>query len=306
MRIVFFGTPEFSLPSLEKLHQNYQIVAVFTQPDRPAGRGLKPQPSAVKKRAVELGLKIYQPEKLDERTGEIIQNLRAQLGVVVAYGKIIPSFIISAFPEGIINYHPSLLPKLRGAAPVQRAILSGEKITGGTVIYLTEEMDAGDILWQKELEIREDDDCGSLSQRLSLLGAEGLLEVVRQIEKGETKPVPQDSTKATYASKIEKEELRINWEDSAYQNWLKIRAFAPQPAAYCFYKQKKIKIYQAALGSGSGKPAEVILASPKSGLEVACKKGSLYLTKLKPEGGSLMSGAEFVRGYRLEKGNFLD
>lgn len=305
MKIIFFGTPDFALSPLEKINTQYQIAAVFTPPDKPSGRGLKTRPSAVKKKAIELGLKTYQPEKLDEATLETIKKLGAELGVVVAYGKLIPSFIISAFPKGIINYHPSLLPKFRGAAPIQRAILAGEKFTGGTIIYLTPEMDAGDILWQEKVEITDDDDFQSLSNKLSLLGAQGLLEVIEKIRTNKAEAVPQDPAKATYAPKITKEELRIKWEDSAYHNWLKIRAFSPRPGAYFFYRQKKIQIYKSTLSKGAGKPGEVIIADPERGLEIACQENSLKLEKVKPESSSLMTGAEFVRGYRLKKGIIL-
>lgn len=305
MKIVFFGTPAFSLPSLEILNSNHQIVAIFTQPDRPAGRGLKPKPSAVKEKAVELRLPLYQPDKLNKEITETIRKLNAELGVVVAYGKIIPIEIIEAFPKGIINYHPSLLPKYRGAAPIQRAILNGEKVTGGSVIYLTPEMDAGDILWQKEIVIEPNEDCESLSKRLSLVGAEGLLETIKAIEKGSIKPVPQDSNRATFAPKIGKEELKLNWKDPAEINWLKIRAFSTRPGAYFMYKNKAIKVYQVCLCSGSGEPGEVIKADPKLGLEIACKEGSLKIIKVKPEGSSIMAGEEFIRGYRVTEREIL-
>lgn len=305
MRIIFFGTPAFSLPSLEKLNLTQEIVAVFTQPDRPAGRGLKPQPPPVKEKAIKLRLTLYQPDKLNETIAEAIKEMGAELGVVIAYGKLIPAEIIKAFPRGIINYHPSLLPKYRGAAPIQRAILNGDKVTGGSVIYLTSEMDAGDILWQREIEINPDEDSGNLSERLSLLGAEGLVETIKAIEKGVEKPVPQDSTLATFAPKIEKEELKLNWKDSPTTNWLKIRAFSPRPGAYFLYKGKVVKVYQASLGISAGKAGEIIKADPKSGLEIACKEGSLKIEKVKPEGSSTMTGEEFVRGYRLKEGEIL-
>lgn len=305
MRIVFFGTPAFSLPSLEKLNSTQEVVAVFTQPDRPAGRGLKTQPSPVKEKAIELGLSFYQPDKLDSSVVEIIKELKAILGVVVAYGKLIPENVIKAFPEGIINYHPSLLPKYRGAAPIQRAILNDEKVTGGSVIYLTSEMDAGDILWQEKIEIQPNEDSGSLSKRLSELGAKGLVETIRAIEEGQAKPTPQDSKKATFAPKIEKEELKLNWKEPAKTNWLKVRAFSPHPGAYFTFRNKIVKVYQASLNTKTGKPGEIITANPKLGLEIACDEGSLKIEKVKPEGSSFMTGEEFVRGYRVEEGEIL-
>ncbi len=305
MKIVFFGTPAFSLPSLEKLNLTQQIVAVFTQPDRPAGRGLKLQPSPVKEKAIKLSLPVLQPDKLDETTIETIKKLNAELGVVVAYGKFIPTKIIESFPKGIINYHPSLLPKYRGAAPIQRAILNGEKVTGGSVIYLTSEMDAGDILWQEKLEIMPDEDCGSLSERLSFLGAKGLVETIKAIEEGRVETTPQDPNKVTFAPKIEKEELKLNWREPAEKNWLKIRAFSPQPGAYFIFKNKKVKVYQANVNTKKGRPGQIVLANPKIGLEIACKEGSLKIKMLKPEGSSIMSGEEFVRGYHLKEGEIL-
>lgn len=306
MRLIFMGTPSFSLPFLEALLKEHELLAVITRPDKPRGRGLKLKPSPVKEFAEKRGLRVLTPQKLGEKFKKVLMELNPEAIVVAAYGKILPSWLLNLPPKGCLNVHPSLLPKFRGAAPIQRAILQGERETGVSILKLSEEMDAGDIYASVKVDIEEDDDYGSLEKKLAAAGSSLLLEVLRNVEEGKIKPLPQDHSKATYAPKIEKEETLIVWRKDAEKIRNLIRALSPKPAAKTFFKGKEIKILKAKLESVQGKPGEVILAHPKRGLIISAGKEGLKIEKLKPEGKGEMSGEEFVRGYRIREGDFFN
>ncbi len=300
------GTPFFSLPFLQALHREHELLTVVTQPDKPRGRGLKLKPSPVKELAEKMNLKVLTPQKLDEKLKQVLMGLNPEAIVVVAYGKILPNWLLNLPPKGCINVHPSLLPKFRGAAPIQRVIIQGERVTGVSIIKLSEEMDAGDIYASLEVAIEEDDDYGSLEKKLAAAGSNLLLEVLRKLEDGMIKPVPQDHSKATYAPKIEKEKTFIVWKENADKIRNLIRALSPKPGAKTFFKGKEVKILRASLEEIQGRPGEVIFAHPKRGLIVSTGKGSLKIERLKPEGKGEMSGEEFVRGYHIEEGEFFN
>jgi methionyl-tRNA formyltransferase len=300
------GTPSFSLPFLEALLREHELLAVVTQPDKPKGRGLKLKPSPVKELAEKMNLKVLTPQKLDEEFKKVLMGLNPEVIVVAAYGKILPNWLLNLPPKDCLNVHPSLLPRFRGAAPIQRAIIQGERVTGVSIIKLSEEMDAGDIYASVEVVIEEDDDYASLEKKLAAAGSDLLLEVLRKLEKGEIEPVPQDHSKATYAPKIEKEEMVIVWKENAEKIRNLVRALSPKPCAKTFFKGKEIKILKTSLEDIQGEPGEVILAHPKRGLIISAGKGSLKIERLKPEGKGEMSGEEFVRGYRIKEGEFFN
>ncbi|MGC8971720.1 MAG: methionyl-tRNA formyltransferase [bacterium] len=295
--MVFFGTPEFSLPSLERLRD--RISLVITKPDKPQGRGLKLNPTPVKLKALELGIPVLSPERISEIKDKL---LGFDLGVVVAYGLIIPKSILDVFPKGIINLHPSLLPKYRGPAPIQWAILNGDEETGVSIIYLTEELDAGDIILQERVKILPNDTAGSLSTRLSTIGAEILERAIELIETGNAKPIPQESLgKASYAPKIEPEMGRIDWNNKSRDIVNRIRAFIPWPKAYFYRNNLRINILDAESLSIKGEPGKVIEIR-ESGILVGTQDGSVLLKRLQPESRKIISGLDFANGYRVKVG----
>jgi methionyl-tRNA formyltransferase len=298
------GTPSFSLPFVEAVLEKHDVLAVVTQPDKPRGRGLKLKPSPVKKFAEKRGIRVLTPQTLDLGFKLLLQELNPETIVVAAYGKILPPWLLKLPPKGCLNVHPSLLPKFRGAAPIQRAILEGEKETGVSIMKLVEEMDAGGVYASARVSIEEDDDYASLEKKLSEVGSKLLLQVLREIEEGRAEAVPQDPSQATFALKIKKEETYIDWRQEAQKIRNLIRALSPKPGARAFFKRKEIKILKATLEDVQEKPGEVVLAHPKHGLIVSAGKGGLKIEKLKPEGKRDMSGEEFVRGYHIKEGDF--
>lgn len=296
MRILFFGTPEFALPSLKRLHEEFEVIGAVCQPDKPAGRGQKLTPPPVKLIAQELGIEVFQPEKKKEIL-PIVEKVKPDCIVVVAYGKILPSEVIKYPSYGCINLHASLLPLYRGSAPIQRAIMSGEKLTGNTVMLMDEGMDTGDILSQEEEAILEEDNLKTLSHRLALKGADLLVKTLKDWFSGRIEPKPQDHSKATYAPPIQKEELRICWKAQAESVRDRIRGLYPE--CYTFTeKGERIKILKVKVVKAQGTPGEVL---DKKKLLVACGDGAVEVLELVSPKGKLMSGEEFMRGYRVEK-----
>ncbi|WP_456455967.1 methionyl-tRNA formyltransferase [Thermovibrio sp.] len=304
LKVVFMGTPDFAVPSLKALkREGYEIPLVITQPDRPAGRGKKLKPPPVKVLAEELGLKVYQPEKVKENRElkEILEEIKPDLIVVAAYGKILPEWLLNLPKYGILNVHASLLPKYRGASPIQWAILNGEDETGVTVMKVIPELDAGPILSQEKVKIEEEDNAKTLHDKLASLGAELLVKTIPEFISGRIKPVPQDEAKATYCPQIRKEMGRVNWKEGSREIFNKVRAFYPWPCAFTSFRGKGIKLIKVRPVEGEGRPGEVI--GVKGGLKVATGKGALLIERLKPEGKREISGEEFVRGYRVKVGD---
>ncbi len=302
---MFFGTPEFALPSLEALHRAHELVAVVTQPDRPAGRGRKLTPPPVAVRARELGLRVLQPERLRD-VREELEAMALEVGVVVAYGKLIPRWLLNLPKHGVLNVHPSLLPRYRGASPIPHAILSGDPQTGVTVIRLVEELDAGPILAQEQVPIGPQDTAGQLEARLAQVAADLVLRTLEALARGTVNPQPQDEALATYCGKLRKEDGRIRWEEPAVRIERHIRAMDPWPGAFTTRKGQFLKIWRARVvpAEGFGRPGEVVRVT-QEGFVVATGEGALEVLEVQPSGGRRMSAADYVRGYRIQPGEVL-
>lgn len=307
MRIVFFGSPASALPSLKKLlESNHSIEFIITQPDKPSGRGKKFSPPPVKKAALDLNIPVYQPEKIrkDAMALEKIKEIQPDLNVVVAYGQIIPSSIIYLPKYNSINVHFSILPKYRGASPVQWAILNGEKKTGITIFELNEKMDEGDILTQEEIDILPDEGAAELEARLALKGAELLTETIAKID--EIKPYKQDHSIATYAPLIKKEDGRIDWIKDATYVERQVRAFTPWPSVYTYLGEKRVKIHKGRKIESKIEPPSPgeILGIKKEGVEVCCGEGSIFLIEsLQPENRNKMEAYAFSLGAKIRPGD---
>lgn len=306
LRIIFMGTPEFAVPSLSKiLHSRHKIVGIVTQPDRPRGRGRKLSPTPVKQFALENNLQpIFQPENLKDP--EFIGNLKAlpaDVFVVVAF-RILPEAVYTIPPKGTVNLHPSLLPKYRGAAPIPWTIINGEKVTGVTTIFIQKEIDAGNILLQKEEPVYEEDTAGSLHDRLAAMGAEVLLETLNLLEENAVTPRLQDESQASRAPKITREMTHLSFEQPArkVKNW--IHGLSPHPGAYAIYRRKLIKFYRAHLVSeqASSHPPGTILKARGSDLWIACDPGVVAIDELQMQGKKVLGTEEFLRGVPLSEG----
>ncbi|NIM58727.1 MAG: methionyl-tRNA formyltransferase [Candidatus Aminicenantes bacterium] len=306
MKIVFFGSPASALPSLKKLLEaNHSIDLIITQPDRPSGRGKKLVPCPVKKTALDLKIPYCQPLRIrkDQIALDKIKEIKPDLNVVVAYGQIIPSSIIYLPRYNSLNVHFSLLPKYRGASPVQWALLEGEDKTGITIFELDEKMDEGDILIQEEVNIFSDENAEELESRLAQKGADLLIRTIAQIDK--LKHIKQDHSQATYAPKIRKEDGKIDWTENSLSIERKVRAFNPWPSAFTFFKDIRLKIHkgikidkQALPGSYPGQ----ILGIKKVGIEVICGEGSVYLIEsLQPENRKRMDAYAFSLGAEIKR-----
>lgn len=279
-----------------------KISLVITKPDKPQGRGLKLKPSPVKSKALELNIPVLSPEKLNEIKDKLSGF---DLGVVVAYGLIIPKKIIDMFPKGIINLHPSLLPKYRGPAPIQWAILNGDEETGVSIIYLTEELDAGDIILQERVKIFPEDTTETLSERLSVIGAEVLERAIGLIETGSTNPIPQELLgNVSYAPKIDPEMGKIIWDAKSRDIVNKIRALIPWPKAYFYRCGLRINILEGESSPIKGEPGRVISIEEK-GILVGTQDGSVWIKKVQPESRKVISGYDFANGYRIKEGSLL-
>jgi len=309
LRLVFMGTPEFAVPPLRMLLEGeHQVVGVFTQPDQPSGRGMTLHAPPVKRLAQAWGVPIFQPTKLREPVVlERLAEWRPDLIIVVAYGKMLPNAILDFPPLGCINVHASLLPKYRGAAPIQWAIAHGEAATGVTIMCISERMDAGDILLQKSLPIAADDTGGSLHDKLSRLGADALQEALLLLRAGQLIAHPQDEAEATYAPLIKKEDGRIDWNQSAVAIERRIRAFTPWPSCYTFLQGKLLKIFRARIElnpRAAHEPGTVTEVSPVH-VFIATGEGQLSLQAVQLEGKKRMTIEEFLRGYSMPIGSRL-
>ena len=302
MRIVFMGTPDFAAAILERLVETGRnVVGVFSQPDKPVGRKQIITPTATKVVAEKYGIPVFQPAKLRDGTAlEIMKELSPDLTVVAAYGKILPKEILDVSPLGNVNVHGSLLPKYRGAAPIQWSVINGDKVTGVTTMYMAEGMDTGDMILKLETKIGEDETSGELFERLAKLGADSIEKTLELFDKGEVPREAQDESEATYAPMLKKEMGEIDFTKPAGEIKNLVRGMSPWPTAYAFLDGKSIKIHKAAAVSGfSGAPGELL---DEKRVIVACGDGAIEFLSVQPEGKSQMSGADFIRGRRTQKG----
>ena len=309
MRLVFAGTPTFAATALDALiHSDHQVVLVLTRPDAAAGRGMKQLSSEVKRLAQAHQLPVYQPPTLrDEQTVEHIRSFAADAMVVAAYGLILPRNVIELFPFGCINIHASLLPRWRGAAPIQHALLAGDKETGVSIMHMDEGLDTGPVYRTQAISIARDETASSLHDKLAELGARMIVQSLAGIASGELKAQPQAAESASYAHKITREQARIQWVQPAAQIERGIRAFNPFPGAFSHLNQQLIKVWSAKIDAGGvGAPGEVVGVAD-SGIVVACGSGALQLTELQRQGGKRLPAAEFLRGFPVESGQrFID
>lgn len=313
MKILFMGTPDFAVPSLRALYgSGEEIVGVVTQPDKPRGRGYVLTPPPVKTYAAAHGLPVFQPARLrDGSFDDTLKALEPELIVVVAYGKILPPHILEAPKYGCINVHGSLLPALRGAAPMQRAILNGLDVTGVTTMYMAEGMDTGDMLLRAEVPIREEDNFESVHDRMAEAGAALLLETIAALRAGTLVRIPQDDSLATYAPKIEKADCLLDFSMPVKAVFDRVRGLSPIPLSFTHTPDGKllkvVAARRARLSGDCGAPGTVLSldTAQDGGIEVACGEGSLLLTRVVPEGKAPMSAADYIRGRRLSVGERL-
>ncbi len=303
MRVLFMGTPDIAAECLKALvDAGIDVVGVFTQPDRPKGRGMKLTPSPVKVYATERGIPVYQPTKL-KKCGDLLAEIDPELIAVAAYGRLLPKLVLDYPKYGSINMHASLLPRWRGSAPIQRCIAAGDTLGGVTTMYMAEELDAGDMILRAETPITDEDTGGSLHDRYAELGGRLLVETIRQIEAGTAPRTPQPSEGITLAPPITKEECAVDWTKGAREIFDLIRAMNPFPTAYTKYDGAPMKLYASKVGGGSGESGCVI--STDGGLEVACGDGSIVITELAAAGGKRMAADAWLRGHKVEIGTKL-
>ena len=304
MRVVFLGTPDFAVPALRSLVDNYEVVAVITQPDRPRGRGGKITPSPVKVEAQKLGIPVYQFEKISVEGVDTLKQLNPDIMVTAAYGQILSTEVLNIPRLGVINVHASLLPLHRGSSPIQNAILRGDKVTGVTIMQTALEVDSGDILHAKEIEITPLDGSVSLTEKLSNLGGQALLECMDMIQKGSISPVPQDHSKATFCKLIRKSDTIIDWGDSADIIARKIRAYDYMGAS-SLLNGEVCKLYLPTVVDGVGNIGEIIECDDKQGVVVKCGTGAIKIGEMLLAGGKRQKTTDLVRGRKLIKGTVL-
>ena len=305
MKIIFAGTPHFAASALEALQvNNHEVVAVLTQPDRPAGRGMQLAASPVKQLALQHNIPVLQPLML--KSVEIQQQLaayQADVMVVAAYGLILPLPVLQMPRLGCLNIHASLLPRWRGAAPIQRAILAGDDETGITIMQMDEGLDTGVMLYKKTCPITPFDTAQTLHDKLAILGAEAIIEALRKLDQGGLAGMAQDAALATYAAKLNKSEARFDWTQTATQLARAVRAYNPVPVAYSSLNGTTIKIWQASVTEqGQGEPGTV-LAINNRGIQVACGQGALFLEVLQRPNGKALPAAQFVQGFMIKVGD---
>ena len=303
MKIVFAGSPEYAVPALKAVHEKYGVCAVITQPDKPVGRKKVLTPTPVKAEAQKLNIPVYDFAKIRNNVDEV-KALGADIMITCAYGQLLTQEVLDCFERGVWNLHASLLPKFRGASPIQSAILAGESHTGVTVMRTELALDSGDILLVKRCEIG-DKNCAELSEVLSCLSAEAAVEAVELIERGNLQLLMQDEAKVTFCKKIQKSDCKIDFSHSAGDICRLIRAMNPEPFAFCEQNGSILNILRASVTDGDGQTGEVISAD-KRGITVKCGEGAIRIEELQPAGGKAMRAADFVNGRKIKAGDRLD
>ncbi len=306
MRILFMGTPEFAEISLKALvEDNRNVIGVITQPDKPKGRGYEMAMPEVKVYALSQNIPVYQPETLkDGAIASLLEELCPDVIIVVAYGKILPEYILNYPRYGCINIHGSLLPAYRGAAPIQRAVMDGLKVSGVTSMYMEKGLDTGDMLIKRELPIGEETTAGEYHDALAILGGKVLLETLDALKENTLTPEKQDDSLSSYASQLSKAEGEINWNETAEAVYNKVRGLNPWPKAFSFLNGKRFVVDFVYKSAENGAPGEVLRAD-NDGLLVACKEGSVLIKEFKPEGKKMMKVSDFLLGHKIEKGIIL-
>lgn len=301
MRVVFMGTPDIAATCLKKiLADGFEVVGVYTQPDRPKGRGMKMVFSPVKEVALAHDLPVFQPENFrQEETVQQLRNLKPDICAVVAYGRILPQKVLDVPTYGCINIHASILPQYRGSAPYQWAVLDGQKQTGVSAMYLVREMDAGDVIEISKTPIGENETAGELLDRLAVLGAELLSKTLTRFTQGPVPATPQDPAKVSFAPMLEKTMCPIDWTKSAQQVHDHVRGLHPWPVATMQLQGKLFKVHETRVVPGSGQPGQ-ILGLTKTGLVMACGQGAVEIRSLQAEGGKRMAAPDYFRGHPLE------
>ena len=301
MRVVFMGTPDIAATCLKKIiADGFEVVGVYTQPDRPKGRGMKMVYSAVKEVAIANNLPVFQPESFrEDATVEELKALQPDVVAVVAYGRILPQRVLDIPAKGCVNIHASILPQYRGSAPYQWAVLDGLKETGVTAQHMVLKMDAGDVIDVAKTPICPDETAGELLDRLAVLGADLLSRVLTRFESGDVSGVPQNEAEVSFAPMLDKSMCPIDWNKSAQQVHDHVRGLHPWPVATMELKGQKFKVHATKVVEGSGKPGE-ILGLTKTGLKIACGEGAVEVTQLQAEGGKRMAAPDYFRGHPLE------
>ena len=303
MRIVFMGTPEFAVPPLEAMiREGYEVVGVFTQPDRPKGRGNKMTPSPVKTAALQAGIPVFQPEKIRKTGVEDLRSLKPDLCVTAAFGQILSQEVLDIAPRGNINVHASLLPRHRGAAPIAQALMAGEEMTGVTTMWMDAGIDTGDILMQAETRIEETETCGELTARLSLMGAELLIRTLKALEAGTLESRKQDEAQMTYDPMLKKEMGTPDFSQGARRVKGQINGLNPWPCVSVPMGGEKLKLMRAATAEGSGAPGTILRADAKGGLLIACGEGAVRILELQAPGGKVMKAEDYLRGHQMPVG----
>lgn len=298
MKVIFMGTPDFAVPTLEKLIEaGHEVIAVVTQPDRPKNRGMQMQESPVKEVAKKHNIPVYQPERVkkDREFLDNMKNLNADVNVVVAFGQILPKELLDAPKYGSINVHGSLLPKYRGAAPIQWSVINGDEMAGVTTMYMDEGLDTGDMILKAEVKIGEEETAGELYERLKVLGADLLIKTLAEVETGTAtrEKQPEDFS---YAPMLTKETGKIDWSKTSKEIDSLVRGVNPWPSAYTELNGKKIKVHKVKILDKKGDPGSVIESDPKNGLVVGTKDGAVELVEIQPENKKKMLAKEYLRG----------
>lgn len=305
MNLIFMGTPEFAVPALDALCEaGHRVIAVFTQQDKPKGRKLKLTPPPVKVRAQELGIPVYQPISLkDEEVWKLAEDLNPDCVVVAAYGKLIPGQMLRIPKYGYVNIHSSILPKYRGAAPIQWAVINGDKITGVSAMLLDEGLDTGDVLETLETEIGNNETAGELHDRLAQMGAQLIVSTLEKIENGTVVRTKQDDSLSCYAPMLDKELGIIDWKESAQAIHNKVRGLQPWPVAAAWLSGERLRIHRTSVTKGDGKPGEIISVDP---FIVACGTDAITIEELQADGGKRMKACDYFRGHSVQLGIVFD
>ena len=306
LNIIFAGTPEFAAAALQScINSHHNIVAVYTQPDRPAGRGQKISYSPVKQLALDANIPVFQPQRFAKNQIEQLKTTGADIMLVSAYGMLLPKNVLEIPKLGCINIHASLLPKWRGAAPIQRAIIAGDTQTGISIMQMVEALDAGPVLQSFTCDINANDTGKSLHDRLAKIAADEIVNVLDRLQKRELQAVVQDESRVSYANKLSKQEANINWDQTAVEIERKIRAFNAWPVAYSYLNDQRVRIWQAELCStATHAPPGAIVTADKDGIQVATGESNLILTTLQLAGGKVISAQDFINAHNVDGQQF--